>query len=300
VSSSAAPRALIVGASGQLGTALMKQLGENALPAARRQFDPQWLHLDLEQIAANPSLLDGLFAEHNIGAVYCAAGATDVERCESDQAWAAAANHLGPLTLARAAKHLPFAFYSTDYVFDGASGPYAETDRTAPLSVYGQTKLDGEHAILDTHPAALVLRTTTVYGPDPQGKNFLYTLSRVIKNGGTMRVPNDQLATPVYNQDLATASIALMSGGHTGIFHLAGPDFLSRYDFSLLACGILDLPAAQVTGLSTSELNQKAARPLLGGLRIDKVTAALPHIKMRSTSSGIADWKATQTQAATA
>jgi dTDP-4-dehydrorhamnose reductase len=290
-------QALIVGASGQLGHALIAQLGDKALPAARRQLSPTWLHLDLEQIATNPTLLDGLIDRHNITAVYCAAGATDVERCETDHAWAAAANHLGPLALAKAAKNIPFAFYSTDYVFDGrkapgkTAGPYAETDTPHALSVYGQTKLDGERAILDAHPNALVLRTTGVYGPDPQGKNFLYTLRRVINAGNTMRVPTDQLATPVHVDDLATASIALVQGGHTGIFHLAGPEFLSRYDFSLQACAILSLPAAQVQPLTTSELNQKAARPLLGGLRIDKLTATLPHITMRSPKTGIQDWK---------
>jgi dTDP-4-dehydrorhamnose reductase len=286
-----APKALIVGASGQLGTALIAQLGETALPAARRQLDPTWLHIDLEEIATNPALLDPIFADHDITTVYCTAGATDVERCESDQAWAHAANHLGPLALAKAAKHLPFAFYSTDYVFDGDAGPYAETDPIRALSVYGQAKLDGENAILDAHPNALVLRTTGVYGPDPQGKNFLYTLRRVISAGNTMRVPVDQFATPVHVEDLAAASIALVDGGHTGIFHLAGPEFLSRYDFALQACDILDLPIEQVQPLTTAELNQKAARPLLGGLRIDKLNAAVPHITMRSPKTGIQDWK---------
>jgi dTDP-4-dehydrorhamnose reductase len=282
---------LIVGASGQLGNALIAQLGDQALPAARRQLSPAWLHLDLEEIAATPSLLDGLIEQHNITAIYCTAGATDVERCESDHAWAHAANHLGPLALARAAKDTPFAFYSTDYVFDGAAGPYVETDPTHALSVYGQAQLDGEHAILDAHPYALILRTTGVYGPDPQGKNFLYTLRRVIASGNTMRVPVDQLATPVYVDDLAAASIGLLSGGHTGIFHLAGPEFLSRYDFALRACDILDLPIEQLQPLTTAELNQKAARPLLGGLRIDKLKATLPQITMRSPQIGIQDWK---------
>ena len=285
-------RALIVGASGQLGHTLIAQLGDAALPAARRQLSPTWLHLDLEEITANPSLLDGLIDRHSITAIYCAAGATDVDRCESDPTWAAAANHLGPLALARAAKNIPFAFYSTDYVFDGTAGPYAETDTPNALSVYGQTKLDGERAILDAHPNALVLRTTTVYGPDPQSKNFLYTLRRVINAGNTMRVPTDQLATPTHVEDLAAASIALLNERQTGIFHLAGPRFLSRYDFSLLACEILGLPTSQVQPLTTPELNQKAARPLLGGLRIDKLCATLPNITMRSPATGIQSWKA--------
>ena len=282
--------ALVVGASGQLGAALIAQLGATALPAARRQLSPAWLHVDLAEIAANPSRLDDLFNQHNIAAVYCAAGATDVERCESDPDWAAAANHLGPLALARAAKNVPFAFFSTDYVFDGHAGPYDEDAHANPLSIYGRSKLEGEQAILAAHPNALILRTTTVYGPDPQGKNFLYTLRRLLTEGKTMRVPTDQLATPTHVEDLASASIALLQRGHTGIFHIAGPEFLSRYDFALMACEILGLDATKIHPLTTPELKQKAARPLLGGLRIDKLNALLGPSTMRAPKAGIQSW----------
>ena len=290
-------KSLIVGASGQVGAALIDQLGAAALPAARRQLAPTWLYIDLDEIAANPALLDPIFAGHDIEAVYCCAGATDVERCESDHAWAAAANHLGPLALARAAKDLPFIFFSTDYVFDGAAGPYTEGAEPHALSVYGQSKLDGERAILAAHPNPLILRTTTVYGPDPQGKNFLYTLRRLLTEGKTMRVPVDQFATPTYNTDLAAAAIALVEQGHSGIFHVSGPDFLSRYDFALQACEILGLDPDQIDPLTTSELNQKAARPLLGGFKIDKLTAILGHTAMRSPEEGIRSWVAATTEA---
>jgi dTDP-4-dehydrorhamnose reductase len=291
-------RALVVGATGQLGAQLVAHLGAAALPAARRTQEPDqaqaWLHLDLESIAANPEQLDGLIDRHNITAIYCAAGATNVDRCESDRPWAEAANHLGPLALARAARHIPFVFFSTDYVFDGSPenpGPYAEGAATHPLSVYGRTKLEGEQSILAEHPSALVLRTTTVYGPDPQRKNFLYTLSRVLKEGKTMLAPTDQLATPTYNSDLAAASIALVEKKQTGIFHVAGPDFLSRYDFSIAACRILSLPTATLQPITTPQLQQKAVRPLLGGLAITKLQSALGPSCMRSVETGIRDWQ---------
>lgn len=290
-------RVLVIGSTGQLGTALCHQLGPRALPAARRQLTPESIHADLEQLAADPKLAEQLIAEQKPDAVICAAGATDVERCESDQAWAAAANHLGPLALARAAKGIPFAFLSTDYVFDGVSGPYGEEDATNPLSVYGRTKLEVELAIQEAHPAALVLRTTTVYGPDPQKKNFLYTLSRVLSSGGTMRCPTDQLATPTHVEDLSAATLALLERGETGLFHLAGPEFLSRYDFALQACEILELDTTNLLALTTPELNQKAARPLLGGLRIDKLNRTLGADRMSSPAEGIRRWKASLAQA---
>jgi dTDP-4-dehydrorhamnose reductase len=285
---------LIAGATGQLGAALCAQLGPRALPAARRQLSPEFLPLDLDHLAANPEAAHQLIAQHQPDAIICAAGATDVERCETDTAWAAAANHLGPLALARAARDIPFVFLSTDYVFDGLApgGPYAEDAPTHPLSVYGRTKLEGELSVLNEHPNALVVRTTTVYGPDPQGKNFLYTLRRVLFAGNTMRVPTDQLATPTYNEDLATAVLALLDKRTTGIVHAAGPEFLSRYDFATLACDILGLPTATLAAVTTPELNQKAARPLLAGLAIDKLTSILGTNPMRSPAQGIRDWAA--------
>ncbi len=294
MSSNSLDRALVVGATGQLGAQLVSQLGAAALPAARRQQSPDWLHLDLESIAENPTQLDGLIEQHNITSVYCAAGATNVDKCETDHGWAAAANHLGPLALARAARHIPFVFFSTDYVFDGSAenpGPYLEDATTNPLSIYGRTKLEGEQSILAAHPTALVLRTTTVYGPDPQGKNYLYTLSRVLKAGNTMMAPIDQLATPTYNADLAAASIALVEGGRSGIFHVAGPDFHSRYDFAIAACNILALPTATLRSVTTPELGQAACRPLLGGLAITKLQSILGADCMRQTETGIRDWQ---------
>lgn len=288
-------RILVLGATGQLGAALCRQLGPAAIPAARRPPSPDWITLDLTTLTATP---DELVTTHKLTAIICSAGATDVERCQSDHAWADAANHLGPLALARAAANarIPFVFYSTDYVFDGTDknpGPYREDAPTHPLSVYGGTKREGEIEILKTHPAALVLRTTTVYGPDPQAKNFLYTLRRLLSSGQTMRVPTDQLATPTYNEDLAAATLALLRGGHTGLFHAAGPTMLSRIDFARLACRLLSLDDSLLIPLATAELNQRAARPLIAGLDSTKLTTTLNHQFFRKPDQGILDWQKT-------
>lgn len=288
-------RILVLGASGQLGAALCRQLGPAAVPAARRPPSPDWVTLDLDTLTESP---DGLMERYGFTAVICSAGATDVERCESDREWADAANHLGPLALARAAAHagIPFVFYSTDYVFDGTAenpGPYREDARTNPLSVYGRTKLMGEQSILDANSKALVLRTTTVYGPDPQGKNFLYTLRRLLSSGQTMRVPTDQLATPTYNEDLAAATLALLRDGHSGLYHAAGPEMLARIDFARLACELLSLDASRLVPLTTPELNQRAARPLIAGLDSSRLASVLGQQHFRTPRQGILDWQST-------
>ena len=287
-------RILVLGASGQLGAALCRQLGPSAIPAARRPPSPDWITLDLATLTESP---DELLATNKLTAIICSAGATDVERCESDHAWADAANHLGPLALARAAAHarIPFVFYSTDYVFPGTPenpGPYTEDAPPHPLSVYGGTKRTGEVEILKANPASLVLRTTTVYGPDPQGKNFLYTLRRLLSSGQTMRVPTDQLATPTCNEDLARATLALLAGGHTGLFHAAGPTMLSRIDFARLACRLLSLDPSLLIPLTTPELHQRAARPLIAGLDSTLLNTTLGRPFFRTPEQGIRDWQA--------
>jgi dTDP-4-dehydrorhamnose reductase len=293
-------RILVLGATGQLGAALCRQLGDSAIPAARHPPAPHWVTLDLCAITGSP---DELVSRLKLTAIICAAGATDVERCESDPDWADAANHLGPLALARAAAHarIPFVFYSTDYVFPGTRaplgeepanpGPYREDAPTHPLSIYGGTKREGEVEILKENPAALVLRTTTVYGPDPQGKNFLYTLRRLLTSGQTMRVPTDQLATPTYNEDLAAATLALVRGRHSGLFHAAGPEMLARIDFARLACRILSVDESLLIPLTTPELHQRAARPLIAGLDSTKLSTTLGRQFFRAPEQGILDWK---------
>ncbi|HEY4008511.1 MAG TPA: sugar nucleotide-binding protein, partial [Acidobacteriaceae bacterium] len=272
--------------------------------AARNPPSPDWLTLDLATLTESRAEdIADLITQYRLTAIICSAGATDVERCESDHAWADAANHLGPLALARAAAHarIPFVFYSTDYVFPGTAanpGPYRESAPTDALSYYGRSKLEGERAILDANPSALVLSTTTVYGPDPQGKNFLYTLRRLLSSGQTMRVPTDQLATPTYNEDLAAATIALLRGGHSGLFHAAGPEMLARVDFARRACRLLSLDESLLIPLTTPELNQRAARPLLGGLDATKLNATLGRHFFRTPEQGILDWQAATETAA--
>jgi dTDP-4-dehydrorhamnose reductase len=133
-----------------------------------------------------------------------AAGWTDVEACEADEERARAVNGTLPGAIAaRLRGQAAYVFYSTEYVFDGTDGPYAEDDPTNPLSAYGRSKLLGEARVLDADPSALVIRTTVVYGPDPNEKNFVAQLRRRLGGGEPMRVPADQVSSPTFNLDLA-------------------------------------------------------------------------------------------------
>lgn len=283
-------KSLIVGAAGQVGAALAALLGPQAIASTRTSGAAGTMVVDLAEVARTPSRAYELLSPLELDAVYCAGGATDVERCEGDEQWAMETNCLGPAAIAAACRSIPFVYFSTEYVFDGEAGPYRETDETAALSLYGRSKLEGERRVREAHPNPLIVRTTVVYGPDRQGKNFLYTLQRLLSNGKTMRVAADQISSPTYNPDLARAVVQLVRGAHSGIFNVAGPEILSRFEFAQLAAGILGLDATLLQPAVTAELNQRAPRPLQAGLVIDKLRSALPDCTMRSNAECIADW----------
>ena len=268
-------RALIVGASGQVGTQMLEALGESALATSRVEREG-WLRLDLAELSEGVSVVDAVLDGEALDAVYCTGGMTHVDGCEAEPELAWRTNARGPGVLAAYARRrgLPFVFFSTEYVFDGFAddpGPYAEDSRTNPLSVYGRTKLEGEQRVLDAHPEALVLRTTVVYGPDPRQMNYLYALMRNLSAGATMRVPEDQVSTPTYSRDLIAAARGLVRAGATGVFHVAGPERMGRLEFAQEIARRLGLDAGLLEGVSTAELKQAAARPLDAGLATEKL-----------------------------
>ena len=287
-------RVLVVGASGQVGTQVLRILPSgSAIPTSRRAEKPGWTALDLATVSeAEANELDRRF---EITAIYCIGGMTYVDGCESTPELARRINCKGPAILAAtAAKHgARFVYFSTDYVFNGRNGPYAEDEPGDPIDAYGMSKWLGERAVQDAHPAALVIRTTTVYGPDPNGKNFLYSLRKGLAGTKPFRVPADQISTPTYNLDLAAAVVALAESGAHGVFHIAGPNLVSRLEFAQRAAAVLGLDPATLSGVSTAELAQIAARPLRGGLLTGKLAAYLPEVRMRGIEDGVFHWMGT-------
>jgi dTDP-4-dehydrorhamnose reductase len=280
-------RALVIGASGQVGAALSVSLtarGHHVVGTHAGTSGAATRRLDLTDTAATEQLI----AETSPDWVFCAAGLTHVDRCESEPEEAYRINRDAPAAAARVAarRGARFVYYSTEYVFDGVAGPYAEVDRPNPLSVYGRSKLEGERAVLEASPAALIIRTTVVYGPEPQGKNFVYQLLRRLRAGERMIVASDQRSSPTYNEDLAAASVELAEHHVAGVIHVAGPEVVDRYAFARTACAVFGLDPGLLTPAPTAELGQRAARPLNAGLRIDRARAALTR-RLRGPAEGL-------------
>lgn len=281
-------RALVIGASGQVGAALcarLTTLGHQAIGTHARTPQTGTRRLDFTDVAATQQLI----AETAPDWIFCPAGLTAVDYCEARPDEALAANRDAPAAAARVAARVgtPFVFYSTDYVFDGAAGPYGEHDAVHPLSVYGRSKLEGERAVLTANPRTLVIRTTVVYGPEPQGKNFVYQLLRRGRARERTLVAVDQRSSPTYNADLAAVSVELVERALCGVVHVAGPEVVDRYAFALKVCQVFGLDPAFLVPATTAELRQSAVRPLAAGLIIDRVRA-LVKTELRGPAAGLA------------
>lgn len=194
--------------------------------------------------------------------INCAAW-TNVDRCESDQERAFAANAAGPENLAAACKEAECIFItiSTDYVFDGAkSGFYTQLDEPNPESVYAASKLEGERLSALAYGGSIIVRTGYVFGPG--GINFLSTVVERIKKGERIKAISDAYGTPTYAKDLAVRLRELAEKNVAGIYHVvnSGPG-VSFEEFTRKAVALIGNSEVVVEAISADALNRPAKRP---------------------------------------
>jgi dTDP-4-dehydrorhamnose reductase len=254
-------KVLITGASGQVGRALLQ-----SVPT---QFEPRALTRQELDISDEGAVRDAV-AAWQPALIINAAAYTAVDKAESEPELAAAINAEGPRHLAQAARSIPgcrLLHISTDYVFDGrATEPYRPADPTCPLGVYGRTKLSGESAVFEVlRERAVVLRTAWVYAA--QGKNFLLTMLRLMRERGAVRVVADQKGAPTVADSIARALWAIAARPEVhGILHWTDAGTASWYEFAQAiaeegrAIGVLTNPV-QVTPITTAEYPTAAPRP---------------------------------------
>ena len=282
-------RSLVIGGSGQIGSWLLHHLADRGHEATGTYASVAFPGL-ASLNAADPGAVDWV-RDQQPEVIFYPAGFTWVDACERDPARARAANLEEPLRIASATP-ARFVYLSTDYVFDGLAGPYSETDPPHPLSVYGRVKLDAEAALADAlGDRLLTLRTSWVFGPERQGKNFAYQLVRTLGAGKELVCPADQRSSPSYGPDVARAAVGLVEQGVSGLFHVAGPEVFDRIAFARAIAGSFGLDPRGIVGQSTASLNQAAARPLAGGLLSPPLDALLPG-SFRPLSASLADFRA--------
>ena len=154
-----------------------------------------------------------------------------------------------------------FVYFSTDYVFDGEAGPY-----TKSLPPTRSQCTDGPSATRNLRRARLgakqlTIRTSWVFGPERQGKNFAYQLLRNLAEKKPMVCPSDQVSNPSYGPDVARAAVLLAEERASGLIHVVGPDVIDRVQFARAIAGAFGHNDGLIVGKSTAELGQGAPVP---------------------------------------
>ncbi len=200
--------------------------------------------------------------------VHCGA-LTHVDYCEShpEESYEKTVQSTRNLVALAKACKARFVFISTDYVFDGEHGPYREEAPVNPLSVYARHKLEAETLSLEDLEHTLVLRVTNVYGNEQRNKNFVARIVEQCREGKklTLKLPYDQFASPVNAWDIARAMYLLLKDNKEGVYHIGGSDYMNRVELALRVLSYFPAAEYDLIPVSTAELNQPAARPLLGG-----------------------------------
>jgi dTDP-4-dehydrorhamnose reductase len=264
---------LITGSNGLLGNRLQHAAsGRCRIACLDVQPGPHDAAVPAEYVQADILDLDGmvrLARRFKPDAVVHTAAFTDVDACESRYDEARAVNVLGAENVAKACKAAGarMVHLSTDYVFDGESGPYSEGDAPHPISAYGRMKLESEEAVASILPCSTVVRTMVLFGFAPLVRNnFVTWLIGELRNGKRVRIVTDQYGTPTFADDLASAVLALVDRDQNGLYHAANPDCMSRHAFALLIAGVFGLDPSLIDEATSEGLNQPAPRPKRSGL----------------------------------
>ena len=265
---------LITGASGQLGRSFIKNVyGKyHILGTARNLVDG--IPFNVGDIS-NKSFITKVIAEFTPDIIVHFASMTNVDKCEIYQSEASEVN-VKPVEWILNVYSGYFVYISTDYVFDGVNGPYLENDQKKPINEYGRTKLKAESLIRSQSRSGLILRTNVLFDYTVwTGASFVNWLVESLKNRKSITVVTDQFNNPIWTNDLANILIELIERKVTGLYHTGGDEYISRYQFAQMIAQKFKLETSLISPISTWELDQKAKRPLKGGLKTEKIEGEL-------------------------
>ncbi|HET9782278.1 MAG TPA: dTDP-4-dehydrorhamnose reductase [Candidatus Dormibacteraeota bacterium] len=263
----------MLGANGQLGTELVRLLGdESSMPHSA---------LSITDEAAVAALISSRRPE----VVYNCAAYNAVDRAETERDVAFAINADGPGYIAATCERHGawFVHFSTNFVFDGfGAEPYVETDVPAPLSVYGRSKLAGEQKALQAGTHVLVMRTAAVFGRTT-GRSFPERIVERARAGEKLRVVSDQTVNPTYARDLAAAAVDLAEQRFAGVVHAVAAGCATWDEFARAAIADAGLHA-QVEAIKSDAFPTPARRPVNGCL------VSIRYHPLRHWKEAVSEW----------
>ncbi len=273
---------LVTGAQGFLGRALLAAAGDAECVATDRSAEPVGGAACLAADLTDPHQVATLVDQVRPDWVINTAAITAVDQCETDRQLARRVNVDAVGHLAAACRRLGAGLVqiSTDYVFDGTAGPYAETDVPRPLSYYGESKLASEDLVLAKLERGLVVRTLWLYGYLPGARpSFVSWALQALSQGRRVPAFDDQWGNPTYIHDLAGGLLQLCRVNASGLYHLGGATFMTRYELAVEVARFFGWDPGLVDPVPTSAAGLAAARPLRSGL----ATSAIERLLGRQT-----------------
>lgn len=201
-----------------------------------------------------------------------AAAMTNVDLCEDeiDQAYKINADATGNLAKIADENNMKIIYVSTDFVFDGKKGNYKEDDTTNPLGIYAKSKYDGEIQLKQNTDNYAIGRVSVLYGWH-QRSNFTTWVIDELRKGNSINIVTDQINSPTYADNAAEALFKLAKSDKTGVYHTAGNDLISRYDFTLKIAEAFNLDSDLINPITSDKFVQKAPRPRDSSLNVKKI-----------------------------
>ncbi|MDR1761221.1 MAG: dTDP-4-dehydrorhamnose reductase [Bacteroidales bacterium] len=259
---------LVTGAYGQLGSE-MKVVSKKFPQHAFIFTDADTLNITSEEE------LQQFFNTNKVDCIVNCAAYTAVDKAEDDKETAYAINSEAVRLLAKIAakNNIKLIHISTDYVFDGKSYmPYSEDMAICPQTVYGQSKADGERAVMEiASNQAVIIRTSWLYSSF--GNNFVKTMLRLGTEKEVLNVIFDQIGTPTYAADLATAIMQVVNAEQfvPGIYHFSNEGVCSWYDFTIAIHREAGITSCKVNPIETKDYPAKTPRPHYSVLNKSKI-----------------------------
>ena len=281
---------LITGSNGLLGQKLVNLL--------QRKNENQWIatargsnrisNLSKEHFATmditNPDEIQKVFDLYKPDVLIHTAAMTQVDDCETHQqaCWLHNVKAVEYLIEACNKYHTFFIHLSTDFIFDGTSGPYTEEAEANPLSFYGKSKWEAEKLLQTSNIEWAIARTVLVYGivEDMSRSNIILWVKKSLEEGKTIKVVDDQWRTPTLAEDLAMGVYLIAKHKAKGIFNISGKDMLTPYQMALATADFFGLDKSLIQRADSSTFTQPAKRPPKTGFIIDKARKILgyePH-----------------------
>lgn len=190
---------------------------------------------------------------------------TNVDGCETEKelSWRVNVDAVKHFIIASRIHSSKIIHISTDYVFDGRKGNYDESSKPNPLSYYGKGKLAGENALLISGVPQAIVRTMIIYGTGKNLRlNFALWLIDKLKRSEPVNIVDDQFGQPTIVDDIALGLLRIVDRDKSGIYHISGSEYISRFDFALKLADVFNFDKKLIIPIKTADLQQAAPRPM--------------------------------------